>query len=166
MGWGGLGWVGCGKWTARKLNNSFTECLAGVARFLEEKDWIWKLPARCSFLERSPESSIQKYLQMSRIFPHSMTLLTRKRIGMAGKTLNRHGTFRLCALMPGEGFLLHSKKMTDAMAGWLLPIMCWMVPNGCCLIRALVPFHFSPRWFLYWIPWLNDSALLTFAARA
>ena len=32
MGWGGLGWGGCRKWTARKLHSSFTECLAGVAR--------------------------------------------------------------------------------------------------------------------------------------
>ena len=80
MGWGGLGWGGCGKWTARKLHNSFTECLAGVARVWRKRIGF-ESSQRFFFGERSPESSIQKYLQMSGIFRSSMTLPTRKPMG-------------------------------------------------------------------------------------
>ena len=105
MGWGGLGWGGCGKWTARKLHNSFTECLAGVARVWRKRIGF-ESSQRVFFLGKKSRIFHPKISSDVRDFPKFHDFAHETNGGMAGKTLfPLMGRFGCVRFSPVKGFL-------------------------------------------------------------
>ena len=97
------------------------------SKSLEEKDWIWKLPARF-FFGKEVQNLPSKNIFRCQGFSEVPWLCPRGNQWGHGREnfVPPHGTFRLCTFFPGEGFL------TSVLRKWLMP---WL--DGCCL---MVPF--------------------------